>query len=173
MNNIQILGLSGFIPLQVWQANEGIESDQIGRFFNISEFPKRFVIAAPLIKLLDLYREKTKEPCYLNSTYRTMQEQNRLRKEGYRAAKTSPHLWGMGADVETETEEETLIKVKILKECAAELGIKIRLGYKKYLKAGQTFIHVDVCPMFFGKFEGSGHFNIFPHPWQWEKEVEW
>lgn len=144
----------------------------IAKHFQASEFDcgGELLIAEPLLCLLDAFREKTGQPVKINSGYRTEAKQQQLREEGYKAASVSPHCHGMASDIDTQSRIDTTTKVALLKQCAKALGLTIRLGYNQYLNNGQTFIHVDVCPMYYG---AGKPFHGQPHPAPWESHIEW
>ena len=93
-----------------------------------------------------------------------------LIQQGFRAAKVSPHEFFLAADVDTADAADTINSVPIMREAAKELGIKVRIGWQDYMKQGQSFIHVDVCPEYFGKGKVWNHVT---HPVQWESVSEW
>lgn len=147
-------------------------SQYIGAFFAIGEHSiyDDGTVAAPLIMLLDKYRELKGKPVSLNSLHRTQKQQDGLRAAGYRAAATSPHVRGMAGDVDTMSEKDTYDSASLLTKAAKLLGIKIRLGYHSYLADGNTFVHVDVCPEYYAK--GKPYFSD-EHPKQWENPIVW
>lgn len=167
----QIILLNGkIIELAEWQVIYGIKLDHVGKNFSVSEFPASFMIAEQLIRVLDLLRAYTNMPVTFNSTYRTDDDQQALTDAGYRTAKVSPHPVGMAADVDTKTDAETYKLVSSVEYCASLLGIKIRIGFKDYMKLGQTFMHLDVTPMYYAK---GCCFNKKDHPEPWEREARW
>lgn len=147
-------------------------SQYIGAFFAIGEHSiyDDGSVAAPLIMLLDKYRELKGKPVSLNSLHRTQKQQDGLRAAGYRAAATSPHVRGMAADVDTMSEKDTYDSASLLTKAAKLLGIKIRLGYHSYLADGNTFVHVDVCPEYYA--QGKPYYGD-EHPKQWENSIVW
>lgn len=166
--------LGQLISLEEWQELYNIPRDQIhiGKFFAIGEhsiYDDGFV-AAPLIAVLDKYRELKGKPVTINSMYRTQRHQDNLKEAGYRTAATSPHVAGMAADIDTTSERDTYDSVSLLVKAAKQLGIKIRLGYQSYLADGNTFIHVDVCPEYYAP--GKPYYAQ-GHPAQWERAIVW
>lgn len=127
-------------------------------------------ICVPLFDVLQRYRELKGKPVNINSLNRDRKKQESLIKQGFRAAKISPHEYFLAADVDTESVSETLLNVPLMRQAAKELGIKVRIGWQDYIKAGQSFIHVDVCPEYFGKGKIWNHVS---HPVQWESQNEW
>jgi len=163
------------LPLLEWQELYNLKagSKQIGRFFAIGEHSiyEEGTVAAPLIMLLDKYRELKGEPVSINSMYRTQEHQESLHAAGYRTAPPSPHVdLCMAADVDTHSEPDTYDSVSLLTKAAKQLGLKIRLGFHTYLADGNTFVHVDVCPEYFGK--GKPYYGK-KHPVQWENSIVW
>jgi hypothetical protein len=168
------------IPLEQWQQIYGLEigSTQIGRFFDATEHKfsediQRYgvlIVNELLIRLLDHFRATIKQPVTINSFNRDENKQKELQESGYKAAAYSPHVAKMAADIDTKSPEQTRAWAIMLQRCAIELHIKIRIGYEQYLKAGQTFIHVDVCPEFYAP---GRPFNKQFHPVQWEKVTNW
>lgn len=178
---VKIITVTGTeIPLEQWQEIYGLEvgSDEIGRFFKATEHKFAediqnygvLVVNELLMRVLDHFRATIKQPLIINSFNRDEAKQKQLKGDGFKTATYSPHVVKMAADIDTTSPEQTRAYVLILQRCAIELNIRIRLGYEQYLKAGQTFIHVDVCPEFyaFGK-----PFNKQFHPVQWEKVITW
>ena len=168
------------VDLVVWQKlyNLKVGSGEIGKYFStkdariakdIATFGE-LTVNSLLMRVLDAFREKIGKPVFLNAFNRTEAYQLQLKAQGYRTAEHSPHVAKMAADIETSSTAETLQYVDILKAVAKELNIKIRIGYRDYLKAGQTFIHVDVCPEYYAK---GKPYNNLKHPIQWESEITW
>lgn len=168
------------VTLDKWQKVYSLKKpDQIGKYFSIEEpiFKKnltqfgKLVWNEPLIALLDALREKKGKPINLNSIYRTPEYQATLTARGLRTAKTSPHCFGMAADVDTVSKEDTAATLSILRTEAIRLGIKARFGWKDYQNHGQSFIHVDTCPHFYGK---TGPFKSHNVPDAWRMPaLEW
>lgn len=165
-----ILKTGEVVPLYQWQRLRRLQPGKMSKNFSVSEFPEAFEISEILIDLLQAYRDERKKPVHLNSTYRTKSKQDELRRKGYRAARYSPHVVGMGADIDTYSERDTREGVRALKKISRRLKIEIRLGYVKYLNDGNTFIHVDVCPEYYGR---NKIFHDVPHPLVWETKREW
>ena len=157
---------------------EEYKEEKIGKYFSVSE--SRFqedirlygevVICDLLFRVLNRYRELKGEPVKLNSLNRDRKKQEQLLKDGFRAAKTSPHEYFLAADVDTKDQSDTILSVPIMRQAAKDLGIKVRIGWQDYLKAGQSFIHVDVCPEYFGK---GKVWSQNSHPVQWSTQNEW
>jgi len=157
---------------------EEYKDQKIGKYFSVSE--SRFqediriydevVICDLLFRVLNRYRELKGQPVNLNSLNRDRKKQEQLLKDGFRAAKVSPHEFFLAADVDTKDATDTLISVPIMRQTAKDLGIKVRIGWQDYLKVGQSFMHVDVCPEYFGKGKVWNHIQ---HPIQWENQIEW
>jgi hypothetical protein len=184
--------------LGTWQGMYGLEvgSDKIGNYFSIKEqkFAQNLrehgylVVNELLIRVMDLAREKDKKSWTINAFNRSDKDQVRLQNDpNYAAAKYSPHVVNMAADIgcsvfDIENKKnvlnpirsklEVFNKVELLQEAAKELGIKVRVGYREYLllKNPMYFVHVDVCPEFFVK---GKPFHSRPHPVQWENVVTW
>lgn len=157
---------------------EEYTQEKIGKFFSVKE--KRFqddialygevVICDLLFKVLNRYRELKGVSVTLNSLNRDRKKQQALIQQGFRAAKVSPHEFFLAADVDTKDAADTMVSVPLIRQAAKELGIKVRIGWQDYLKNGQSFIHVDVCPEYFGKGKVWNHVS---HPVQWENQIEW
>jgi hypothetical protein len=168
------------VTLAQWQEIYGltVDSDKIGRHFSLSEhrFTKdielfgTLVVNEQLMKVLDGFREVVKVPITINSFNRDQAKQDSLKDEGFKTAKYSPHVAKLAADIDTTSEEQTREWVKILQQVASILGITVRIGFEQYLKAGQTFIHVDVCPEYYAT--GKPWANKF-HPIQWAQKTTW
>jgi hypothetical protein len=131
---------------------------------------KELIVCHKLMRVLDTYRNLKNAPININSFNRSESKQKQLQKDGFKAAKTSPHVVKLAADCDTLTEKETLENVKMVQEAAKITDIKVRIGYQEYLNAGQTFIHIDVCPEYYAK---GRIWYLKPHPIQWEREITW
>jgi hypothetical protein len=179
-----------YITLPEWQKLYGLPvgSEKISKYFSLSEYRFKkdieqfgqLVVNELLMRVLDRYRERKKAPVNINSFNRDQAKQDELKKEGYRTAITSPHVVKMAVDIDTpgiedagswaKAQEINHQQVKLVKQAADELDIKIRIGNKQYLNEGQTFIHIDVCPEFYAPgmpFHGSNH------PFVWERTITW
>lgn len=169
-----------FISLEAWQNIYGLNigSSEIGKHYKFTE-PKfmedlerygMLIVCEPLIKVLDRYRELIDEINNINSFNRDEKKQDELKAAGFKTATNSPHVVKMAADCDTYSQSDTLIKVDRMKQAGIDCKIKIRIGYQQYLDEGQTFIHVDVCPMYYGK-DMNRHNE--PHPKAWENVITW
>lgn len=175
MNNATILLESGEkISLEMWQRIYALPvgSKKIGRFFTIGEksFKNGLEISELIIKLIDKVRELKGSPVKVNSLDRTKEYQISLKNRGYRAATTSPHVVKMAADIDTTTTDDTFEMVELISEAANRLSLVVRIGYNAYLKDGNTFVHVDVCPMYYGAGKA---FAKEACPDVWRRKVEW
>lgn len=181
MDKVHVILKNGSqVSLPEWQKLYGLSigSAQIGKHFSYTEprFAKdlkdfgELIVNELLIRLLDAFRERIGKPVNINAFNRTEAYQKHLETLGYRTAEHSPHVAKMAADIDTLSAVETRDFVKILKIVAAELGIKIRLGFEQYLSDKMTFIHCDVCPEYFAK---GKPFNSQTHPAPWENQITW
>lgn len=169
--------------LAEWQKIYGLPvgSEQIGKHFSlqdgkIAENLKQYgqlVINELLIRVLDAFRTKTGVACVLNSFNRSEAKQAELQNNpNFAAATYSPHVVFMAADISAVSASETRYKAQTLLHVAKELGIKIRVGFEQYLhlKTPMTFVHVDVCPEFYGV---GKPYHDRKHPIQWENVITW
>lgn len=175
MNN-QIIAENGeLISLSDYQIQYDLEKDQLSENFKITEKKigefQPFKYALPLIQLIQRVRELKDAPVNINSGFRTRAKQLQLIKDGARAASNSPHEQGMAFDIDTTSWDETKALVKLIQQAAKDLKVKVRIGYRQYWNLDKsTFVHVDVCPMYFGKGMPYHEQN---HPIQWENEITW
>lgn len=178
------------LSLDQWQKfyNLKTNSNELANYFSIGEtnrfgqivIKNRLIVAEPLLSLLDEYRRLKAKPVVLNSFDRSKSEQQILiDNPKYSAAKNSPHVYDsngliilpcMASDIDTLSKRDTFDSVRILEQAADKLGYEIRIGFKKYLLKGQTFIHVDVTPEYFGKNKVYENADC---PWQWRKSLRW
>ena len=157
---------------------EPFYADKITANFSVTEsrFQKDIadygecVVSVLLFTVLQRYRELKGVPVHLNSLNRDRKKQEQLIKDGFRAATISPHEYFLAADVDTQDAADTIASVPLMRQAAKEVGIKVRIGWQDYLKAGSSFVHIDVCPEYFGKGKIWNHQN---HPVQWETVSEW
>lgn len=174
--NATIILLSGdAVDLATWQRMYGLTagSSQVGRFFNIGEksFRNGLAIAEPVIRFLDMVRVLWGKPINVSSLDRTEEQQRQLRQTNPNAATTSPHVVKLAADIDTISKEETFDLLEVIDDAIELLGYQVRIGWKSYMQRGNTFVHIDVCPMFYapGKV-----WNYKEHPKVWENtKGEW
>lgn len=175
MDKVKILTTAGnYITLAEWQAKYSLQPGQIGKYFSLREqrfqddisLYKELIVAEPLMRVLDALRAKCGHALHINSFNRNAAKQAELKKQGFRAATISPHVFKMAADVDTKSFAESRELAKQAIAVAKELGIIIRVGVEDYIAKGQTFIHIDVCPMYFGN---GKPFDNVSHPEVWEK----
>jgi hypothetical protein len=167
----QILDGNGRLQdLKEWQQFRGIKGDKLSANFNASEFDceGELIISEVLIDFLQVLRDRWGKSLLVNygtrrgAGYRTDKKQAELKAQGFKTATITPHKKGMAADLDTFSADETK-KLAALAERFMKLPI--RIGYKQYLNAGQTFVHIDVCPHYFAK---GRPLHDFEHPSAWE-----
>jgi hypothetical protein len=168
------------VDLPAWQTMYGlpINSSKIGKYFDYNEYTfmsdltryNSLIVNELLMRVIDEYRHEVKEVVNVNAFNRDQIKQDELREQGFSTAKISPHVFKLAADLDTISKPDTLEKAKIMIEVGKKLKIKIRVGYMKYLKKGQTFIHVDVCPEYYAP---GKPWHLIPHPIEWEQELTW
>lgn len=169
MKNI-IMQNGQVVPLETWQDLQGLPSENITTNIklNSSVVWGNFEISCYVLQILNaLYDNDYKK---INSLYRTDANQKELLKTNPNAAKISPHCFGMAADVDAISKQQTSDLADLISEIAEALHIKVRIGYKKYLANGNTFVHFDVCPEYYA--EGKPYHNI-NHPAPWENVITW
>ncbi len=174
--NVHVLTTEGtYITLEEWQERYGISGNQIGKFFSLRE--RRFqddlelygtlVVCEPLMRVLDALREDVGHPLHINSFNRDQAKQMRLKQAGFRTATNSPHVVKMAADVDTFSVEQTRALARRAIEVGKRLGISVRVGSEDYIAIGQSFVHIDVCPMY---FKPGKPFHNVAHPFAWQKD---
>jgi len=148
-----ILKNGKIISLKDFQKVNKLKETQLSDHFTVSEFDceGKLLVAEPLIHFLELLRDVLKRPLRINSGYRTVEYQKRLIKTNKGAATYSPHTVGLAADIDTKTGKETKELAKTILSLAKLHSYKVRVGYKSYLRAGSTFVHLDICPMYYSK----------------------
>ena len=164
-----ISGTGELLDLKQWQQFKGIlRGDKLSENFTWQEFEceGEFLISEVLIDFLQVIRRRWGKPMKVNSGYRTKAKQEQLKAQGYKAATFSPHTKGMAADIDTTSKQETNDLAQLMVNTAKQLKLPIRVGYLDYLKVGQTFVHIDVCPHYYGKGRPYYEQN---HPPAWEK----
>ena len=161
------------MPFSEWQKKHGISADKFSQYFSFRDKKldrPDFQLSELLFPIIDEFRKQVRKPVFINSAYRSQAEQDNLIAKGHRAVKNSPHTQGMAIDIDTLTPAETYRHVRILEAVAKKLDIKIRIGFRKYLKDGNTFIHFDVAPEYFAKGKPFHHIN---HAEAWERQARW
>lgn len=164
------------ISLEEWQRSYGLNAHhtQIGKYFFRDEpiFARdekdygTLYVCAPLMQVMDAYRMEAGRALTANSYNRSKAKQAQLKARGFRTAEQSPHEEMLAVDIDTTSRSQTEREAKIVLQVAEELDIKVRVGYKDYLSQGQTFIHIDVCPEYFGVGKPR---HKQKHPVAWER----
>lgn len=162
-----ISGTGHLTDLKIWQQFRGLKGDKISDNFLWTEFDHKgeLILSEILIDLIQVVRLRWKKPLVPNSGYRTQEKQNELKEQGYRTATTSPHVKGMAVDLETKTAKETKELAELVLLTARQLKLGARVGFRQYLNNGQTFVHVDICPEYYGKGK-PWHDHIHPAVWE-------
>jgi len=162
------------VNLSTWQGIYGlpVRSNKLGRFITMGERSVNdgLEISEGIIRLFDALRSKWGKPLVINSLDRTEEKQKAMQKTNPNAAKTSPHVVKLAMDIDTVSHEQTFQLLTYIKQAARELNYKIRIGWKSYMDRGNTFVHIDICPMYFGK---GKIWHSKPHPAVWESVSEW
>jgi len=91
-----------------------------------------------LFSIFENIRAYYDEPIVITSGYRCPEYQEILRSKGYKAAKYSPHNFGVALDIMGHTIEDTAKLYAYIKKQFPD----VRLGYFKYK---EHFIHMDVA----------------------------
>jgi hypothetical protein len=174
-----ILRDGSVVPLRDWQLSYGLTGTQVGKYFSYTgDFKLRqdledydqLIVCELLIRVLDAFRKMANEPVTINSFNRSEAKQERLREQGYKAAKYSPHMVYLAADINCTSEKQVRLYAELLRIVARDLEIKIRVGFQEYLKAGMTFVHVDVCPEYYAV---GKPYHRKQHPSVWENSITW
>lgn len=171
-----IIGLDGRrMGLNEWQKVYGLTvgTAQLGRHLTIGEPNVRLglTISEAIIRLFDGVRALRGRALYVNSLDRSQEKQEELqRNPNIQAAKYSPHVVKLAIDIDTTSNKDTAELLEVINTVADVLGYRLRLGWESYQRKGQTFIHIDVCPMYYGK---NGVWHDVKHPLAWEGEIEW
>lgn len=169
-----ILSSEGVIEtIETYQKRKGLAADKIGKYFSLSEskFQGSFLLAEPLLLIADAYREALGSGVTINSAFRTEAKQVELKNQGFKTALFSPHCLGIAFDFNANSKSDVLQKANLLKTVSKKLKIPVRLGYNQYLAIGQTFVHCDIAPFYFGAgrmFELVGKEFI-----DWASPINW
>lgn len=164
-----ISGTGEVLDLKQWQQFKGIlRGDKLTENFAWNEFDceGELLLSEVLVDFLQVIRRKWGKSMKVNSGYRTKLKQEQLHAQGYKTATFSPHTKGMAADIDTTSRQETNELAQLMITTAKQLKLPIRVGYLQYLNAGQTFVHIDVCPHYYAK--GRPYYDL-SHPPAWEK----
>lgn len=171
-DKVRVLATDGsYITLEQWQKKYGLSGNQIGKYFSLRE--QRFqddlglygelIVCEPLMRLLDFIREDVGHALTINSFNRDEKKQEQLKEDGFRAATVSPHVYKVAADIDTITKEQTRAMARRAIELGKKNNIICRVGSEQYIAQGQTFVHVDVAPMYYGV--GKPFEAKCPHPY--------
>ncbi len=181
-----ILRDGSLITLAEWQRRNNLTGDRVMPNFTINELGLNkpgAVISELVLLILQGVRNRRGRSTKINEGFRSSAEAQALHnryaammKAGtLKAAKNpaslnSPHTHGMASDVDETTPAAVRQLEADIRAVAAELKISIRIGVRQYLGAGMTFVHFDVCPMYFG---AGRPFHNRPHPAAWRNPITW
>lgn len=177
---VVITGEDKQISLEEWQKSYGlmVGSPQIGHNFSYKESKFQEDIAnygvlyvnELLIRVLDATRDKWGKPLIVNSFNRNAEKQAQLKAQGLKAATYSPHVVYLAADIDTKTAKESRDLANVIRTASKAIGINVRIGVDQYVNAGQTFVHVDVCPEYYADGKPRSEQK---HPEAWEHPISW
>lgn len=85
-------------------------------------------------------RNQWRKPLRISSGYRCPTYQRFLWNVGRSDSAISVHIFGLALDIDVDSEAE----VNRLVTIAEAIDGDMRLGYKKYLQQGHTFVHMDI-----------------------------
>ena len=118
----------------------GLENQPLSRYFKVIDFartgntPFRYArIDAALVECLTRVQDATDNPMSVLSAYRSFAYNERIRRAGDGAAKSSYHISGSAADVVTSTPVEQFA-VAVYLECGCHVGFGV----------SPRFYHVDI-----------------------------
>jgi len=155
------------VPLDEWQKQQGIPANRISQHVIMGVdnvmCGDDVILSGQLIRVFEGLRAKLGKPIRITSGYRSQTKQDQLRAGGYRAAVTSPHVRGYALDLAYDGETDMIRMLAILRD---EPGI--RIGWKEYRNAGQSFIHIDVAPLAYAVLADRS----FPLAWR-SPGLEW
>ena len=173
-----ILSTGATIPFNVWDT--GLRRRDLGtitphvstaevsvRDANGEKQETGFTISEVILTVFEAMRSKWRGPLEITSGYRTPEKQALLASNP-NAATYSPHQEGMALDIGATSPEMVDLFVDILR--SLRHNWPIRIGWKKYRENGFNFVHVDVCPFYFGK---NGPWAGRKCPDQWRELSEW
>ena len=108
-------------------------------------------IYLPTMQIADSVREHCGQPILIASARRSYDYQMMLIAQGLDVATVSPHVLGLAIDLSLRTrlgkiwiEHEDM--VNIIKSVSTLLSLPVRIGWKKYKKKEQYFVHFDTAP---------------------------
>lgn len=84
-------------------------------------------------------REEWGKAIPITSGYRCLYKQMDLYNQDISSTPYSAHILGLALDLDCKDKDEVIALVKIIESVNPHL----RIGYKKYLNLGKTFIHID------------------------------
>lgn len=126
-----------------------------GDVFYSRDTGETFLVSA-IVKLFDKARDIAGVPIIINGGYRTLQRQDYLRDQGFKASIRSPHCMGAAFDLSIRTipgksaHNRCTWLITRFREAAERLGLEhhVRFGARAY---GWTFVHCDVVAWMFEK----------------------
>lgn len=108
------------------------------KYFKLSEFASPDqpdsgdMMDELFIETLDIARDIYGYPMIINSGFRTIDHNQKLKEMGYKVAKNSSHLLGLAADIHCVDSKKRFLLIEALLDAGfTRIGI------------GDTFIHVD------------------------------
>ena len=128
-----------------------------------------FTLSEKLIEAFELLRTARGKAIPINSGWRSAEKQAELLADpAYKAATYSPHIEGLALDLGADSADEVDLLVDLLRKLRK--SIPLRIGFQQYRDNGQTFVHFDVAPFYYGI---GGPLAARPCPDQWREPSEW
>lgn len=173
---IQLSDCIKHIPLVDWQNMNHLPSSHLAPHIhllndNVTDNGD-IIMNELLINIFEEIREKVGKPIKINSGYRSEKKQAELIKQGYKAAEVSPHCQGWALDLDYGDTLDGRMLLACARNIRSVHNGYIRIGYKQYLDAGQSFIHIDIAPYCYEKLKGKFNGKELPSHWK-ELYAEW
>lgn len=181
MNPAIIIENGKEINLTDWQEKNHLPENRVSKHLILGvdnlTCDDELILTAEIIDAFERIRAIADAPLKINSGYRTERKQAELRrlyniKGQHIASNHSPHTLGLALDVDTKTTQESRWLMDICRQVRDDSVPYLRIGWKRYLEAGMTFIHIDVAPFYFGKDGVWKDRNHPPESWK-RLNVEW
>ena len=179
MTERKVLSITGFAAyIETWTPRPLFDRGMVSDHLSTAEVSVRddsgnkqetgFLISEVLVKAFEALRAAWGGPLDVTSGFRTPEKQAALIGSNPNAAKYSPHQEGMALDINADGPGMVDKLVGILRDLRAEFPL--RIGWKEYRAKGFHFVHMDVCPFYYG---ADGPWAGRDCPDAWRNVSEW
>lgn len=172
-----LLKTGKIISLTEWQAQKGLNQVQVSQNIYTDKdnvlCDNTMLLSENIIEVFERARQTEKRPRHINSGYRNQAKQESLIISGARAAKTSPHVYGMAIDIQCDGQKDAITYRALFRILRDSYYPWLRIGSATYWNDGIWILHIDDAPYWFSGRTGHPRAPVsIPDQWRIQG-LEW